>query len=114
MADTDTDKARGVIRESNKERIWRRIQQVVNKRGYKFDDHLSGQAYGEIIYQCVTNAAKNMHAAAGMSEPIIIEADYTDYRTSLTQSRDRIMRRPNQPTEITDNVVVHFGEDQIE
>ncbi len=67
------------IRPENREKIWSRIKNIAEKRGFRLTSNLTAEAYGECMSVCVKNAAANMHGAAQMNSPITIRAELTDY-----------------------------------
>lgn len=100
----------GETEAQNKERIWDRIKNVAQKRGFAFSDQLTGEAYGEYVESCVQDVATNMHQASGMSQSVEIKAGITDFKLDGEQShtqRESLekYKRPNTNIDYTDTAV---------
>jgi hypothetical protein len=119
LADSDdkSDSHRGATFEQNKDKVWKKIKTIAEKRGFSFSDKLSAEAYGELIGASVRLIADNMHQASGMSEnePVIIQADLTDYPMRLNIPALKIAKvRKEHMGDIylSQHVKINFGEKQ--
>ena len=63
----------------NKEKLWKRIQNIVQARGFYFSKDVTASAYGEAMNCCVNDIASNLHEAGNFTQPITIDAGITDY-----------------------------------
>lgn len=92
LADSDRDFRGAVVRE-NRKKIWRKICNLAEKRGYRFRENLTAEAYGELIDACVFCIAENMHEAAQLTEPVVIRPEITNhhfFRGTEYEARERL------------------------
>ncbi|OGE79444.1 MAG: hypothetical protein A2751_05430 [Candidatus Doudnabacteria bacterium RIFCSPHIGHO2_01_FULL_46_14] len=89
-SDEEEDRYRGATFKENKEKVWAKIKTIAENRGFHFDEQLTAEAYGELIKACVRLIADNMHEASGMSEPVKLKANLTDYPLFLDDASRRI------------------------
>lgn len=114
-SDEDEDEHRGATFLKNKDKVWKKIKSIAEGRGFSFSDKLTAKAYGEIIGACVRPIAENMHQASGMDEkqPVIIEADLTDYPLQLNppaQKIAQVRKMTDEDIYLSRHVKIDFGE----
>ncbi len=91
-SDEEEDRHRGATFKQNKDKVWEKIKRIAENRGFRFDDQLTAEAYGELMKACVRLIADNMHEASGMdkSQPVKLKANLTDYPLFLDDASRRI------------------------
>jgi hypothetical protein len=83
------------IWEENKDKIWKKIKNTAETRGFVFGKGLTFDAYGEYMDYCVEAVSENMHAAAklGRANPVNVHVDLTDF--SIPYEREYLLHPPN-------------------
>src|SRR3989338_4371783 len=67
LADSEGD-FRSVVRWENRDTIWRKIKNIIEKRGFVLGSQLEVEAYGEFTEVCVKFTSENMQEASGINK----------------------------------------------
>jgi hypothetical protein len=87
LADTDlydVYENKGARFLENREKIWDKLKNIIEKRGFVFSEKVEAEAYGEYKSICVRDIARNMRFAA--NSPITSQVAIKD---ELTEERHR-------------------------